>query len=277
MKSSLIIIVFAGLLSSCASMKTAKQAQNFDDAYFVSSDIDKSSVYGKTNPALFKAPRANAGTDRNTRSVGQNYNDRLRNFGTGTARPNFAPALVYTPRMGAFMYSSPNFYNPYYSMGNPYYSYGYNPYMNYGCDPYYGYGYNPYYNPQWCYWNQYYSPYYGNYWGGNNAWGSGNNSGSGSSWGNNNNSGSSRNSFNNTGTRRNSYNTGLPASSQTTRPSYNSSSSSNSSSGGGVYTRPSSSNTSSGSSSGSTYTRPSSSGSTNSTGGGQSGSNTRRR
>lgn len=272
MKYFLIPIAAAALISGCAS-SVKMRSQNYDDAYFIPSDIDKSAVYGKVNPDMFR-PRATSGENaRATRSYGQSYNDRLRNFGGSAIAPAYRPSLFYSP-MGM------------YGMYNPYGMYGYNPYMNpYGYNPYqpfgygmgYGYGYNPYfYDPDWYYWNQYYSPYCFNYWGGRNTGGS---FGSGTIWGGNRGAGNTP-VYVGSGQRRNSYNSTLPSQNQRSRTGSSGStwsgSSSSSTSSNDTYYRPSY-NSGTGSSSGSTYSRPSSSGPTQSTGGGQSGSSGRRR
>jgi hypothetical protein len=272
MKKFIFPIIGMALMTGCSSMKKTGTVSNFDDAYFVPADIDKSEVYGQLNPNMFQ-PRAtaDAGNMRSTRSYSQSYNDRLRNFGGSSFAPSYRPALMVSP-FGTSMGFSPYGYNPY--AYNPY-MYGMNPYGGYGYDPYgMGYGYNPYgynnyYNPGWCYWNQYYSPYNYNYWGSGSV---GGNRGSGSTWGGNKNASSS--GYVGSGQRRRSYNSTIPSSSQGSRTGTTWSSSS--SQGGDNYYRPSSGNTSSGSS-GATYTRPNSSGPTQSTGGGQSGSSGHRR
>lgn len=268
MKKFIFPILGMMLISSCSSVKRTSSSNNFDDAYFSPSDIDKSEVYGKLNPNMF-SPRASsiASNNRSTRSYGQSYNDRMRNFGGSNFAPSFRPTLAVTP------------FNPYMGMGfgyNPYgmYPYGYNPYgynpfgMNYGFDPY---GYN-YYNSNWCYWNQYYSPFNTFYWGNNST---GGNSGIGSTWGGNKNAPSG---FAGTPQRRSTYNSTLPSSSQSSRTGFGGSGSTwtgSSSSQNDTYYRPSSSSNSG--SSGGSYSRPSSSGPSQSTGGGQSGSSGRRR
>ncbi|MCC7296725.1 MAG: hypothetical protein IT244_00215 [Bacteroidia bacterium] len=281
MKKYLVPVAFAILVSSCSSVKKGSTTANYDDAYFTPAEIDqKGSVYGKTNPNMFRNDAIASSSQRTTRSYGQSYSDRFRNFGSSNVTPVYTPAMVYTNRgMGVMMvpnYGSPYMggYNPY--GYNPYSRYGYNPYMGMGYNPYCMYGYDPYYNPSWSYWNQYYSPYNYNYWGSGNVGGS---TGSGSSWSSNSgssNSGTHHSYNNNGGTRRNSYNSGLPSSSQSSRTGSSGSSGSSSSSGSG-YTRPSYSSPATTTGSGGTYTRPSSSGSSGSTGGAQSGSSSRRR
>lgn len=275
MKRILFASILISILASCSSLKTGNTTLNYDDAYFTPSQIDKKgSIYAKTDPNMFDNASMQAGNSRNTRSYGQSYSDRFRNFGSSPVTPAYTPALSYNPYSGRMM-MTPGFYNPYGMRGygyNPYMGYGYNPYGSMYYDPYTGY--NPYYNSQWCYWNQYYSPYNSGYWGGS---GTGVSSGSGSSWATGNSNGT-RHSYNNTGTQRRTYNSTLPSSSQSSRSGWSSGSGSSSSSGSGSgYTRPSSSSSSSSSSSGGGYTRPSSSGSSGATGGSQSGSNTRRR
>jgi hypothetical protein len=266
MKYILGFSVLAFLAYGCSSLKTAG-TQNYDDAYFTVSDIDKSPVYGKTNPNLFNS-RANVQPVRNTRSYGQSYNDRLRNFGSGPMQPGFTSPFMYAPPTAALMYGYSMYPWSFYNFGNPMY-YGFNPYgMGYmGYDPFFGY--SGYYNPQWCYWNQYYSPYY-NYYPvfptSGNTWG-------GSTWGGS----KTSSSYTSKGTPRSSHNTALPAGSQRSRTGYSGQSSGSGSNqpSSGDYYRPSSGNSSSGSTP--TYSRPSSSGPTNATGGGQSGSSGRKR
>lgn len=274
MKRIFLPVLAVSLFSGCGTVKNAGTASNYDDAYFVPSDIDKSQVYGKTDPNMFSLQNSTAMSEnRRTRSYGQSYNDRMRNFGGSTFTPSYRPSLMVTP-FGTSMGYMPYGYNPYDMYGNPFaMGYGYNPYMYnpYMYDPYM---YNPYYNPGWCYWNQYYSPYNQIYWGSNSIGGS---SGSGSSWGGNRNA-KPVPTYTYPSQRRGGYNSTLPSSGQSSRVGSGNTSSGNSSSStsSGSYYRPSSSNSSSGSSGG-TYTRPSSSGSSSATGGGQSGSSGRRR
>lgn len=267
MKKLILPVLGLFLLQGCSTFKPV--AGNFDDAYFVPSDIDKSEVYGKVDPNMF-TPTVASSNLRRTRSYGQSYNDRMRNFGGSGISQGFQPTMMMTP-MGTSMGMMPFYgYNPYAmnsfgAFNNPFY----NPYM---------FGYNPYcgfYNPDWYYWNQYYSPYNQFYFQGTGRVNNNNNNNwSGSTWGN---SSTSKPTFSNSGPRRSSYNSTLPSSnrSSSSGSSWSSGSSSSSSSSGNTYYRPSS--TQSNPSSGSTYSRPSSSGPSQSTGGGQTGGSGRRR
>ncbi len=170
MRNFIIPALLIASLSGCASFKSNSSLNNFDDAYFSTADLDKKgSIYSRRNAVISRtAGDLASNTDRSTRSYGQSYSDRFRNFGNSPVTPTFTPAMAMTPA-GTRLVMIPN-NNPFMCMYSPY-GYGYNPYMMYGYNPYGYYGYDPYfgYDPSWSYWNQYYSPFNQNYWGGNTA------------------------------------------------------------------------------------------------------------
>src|SRR5690349_1437619 len=80
MKNSWLSLLMIAALPACSSLKTAKTAANYDDAYFATADIDQPGVY-----SVKKADMTASATPTNvreTRSYGQSYSDRFRNFGS---------------------------------------------------------------------------------------------------------------------------------------------------------------------------------------------------
>lgn len=266
------VLVLATLaVSSCASLKSSKNASNYDDAYMTSADLSTDPFYSKTKviaPTDYNNNQATASTPRG-RTYGRTYSDRFNNFGNRrlyvTSMPMAAYGMSYNP--GGMFYSS---YMPYNSFGYNPYSY-YNPY-GYGCNSFgmgYGnsyFGYSNYYNPYYYnpyYYNpySYYNPFFSqNNW--NKGWSS-NNSGS-SSYTNTNNNG--RRVTPNTGmgssqtrVRTNSYNSGYSSggsgqsSGETHRQNNSGSYGGNYGSGGGGVVRQSASSSTSGASSTTTH------------------------
>ncbi|MBL7811935.1 MAG: hypothetical protein JNL57_06890 [Bacteroidetes bacterium] len=222
MKKNRLIALLAVpfILGSCAGLKKNANTSLADDAYFQVKDLDSKGVYAISNVPAFNPDYVPNGQATGTRSYGQSYTDRLRNFNNAPMAQPFRPAIMVSPMVSygmPFQSFGTRMYNPY-AMYNPYSMYSnmgmYNPYMN-PYNPYFNMGYNPYSgfgnDPYWCYYNQMYNPY--GYYGGYSNWSMWNNSGTGSNW-----SPSraakpaSSNGFNNSGTRRTSYTTGTPAS-----------------------------------------------------------------
>lgn len=227
MKKEIVISGWILLLtaSGCSGLKTISSANNYDDAYFSSADLNTKSIYATGKAA--EAPLTPAQRVSGSASYGQTYSDRLRNFGGSNIQQPIRPALVVSPMGSGLIYTRPMMgnpymwgYNPYSSFYNPYNSF-YNPYGMMGMGRMYGWNqYNNFNDPYWMYYNQMYNPYcyYGGYyyapmWNtGSSGTGmriarGGNSSGS-SFTGARSGTASSGSSFNNSGTRRTSYNNG---------------------------------------------------------------------
>lgn len=210
MKNIVYAVLAMAILPSCSGLKTAVNNPNYDDVYFSKTDIDKPGIYGER-----KVTDEFASTQqiRQTRSYGQSYSDRLRNFGSSSVTPTYTPGMMYSPGAATLTMYPRGYYNPYMMYGSAYNPYGMG--MSYSYNPYTGtYSYNPcyynsygYYNPSWYYWNQYYSPYYGNY--GYGSYGSGNyGSNNGSVWAGSTSGTRNTQGWNGSNTRRSTANTG---------------------------------------------------------------------
>ena len=232
-KTSYFFIAGAMFLASCSGVKNLSKVNNYDDAYFVTSDLNGRGFYaeGVATPSATGEASAKSG------SYGQTYSDRLRHFGGSSLQPAHRPAVVAQPCNRFRTGISPWGFNPYlgynpmmmgntWMMGNP---------MMMGNSWMMG---NPswssFNDPYWMYYNQMYNP--NMYWGGgsfggwnNNGWNNWSNSGwnNGSSWNNNSSPSNNRPSggfvnnpkpasgssgFSNSGVRRNNYQSGTPAS-----------------------------------------------------------------
>ena len=227
-KTTYFFMAGAMLLASCSGVRSVSKVNNYDDAYFATSDLNGRGFYadGAVTPSATGEASAKAG------SYGQTYSDRLRNFGGSSLQPSSAsaPAAMITQPCNRFRAGvSPWGYSPYMGynsmmMGNPWMmgnAWG-NPMMM-GYNPAYSYG-----DPYWMYYNQMYNS--NMYWGGgsfggwnNNGWNnwSNNNWSGGSTSSNNHSSGgfvnkpkpaSGSSGFSNSGVRRNNYQTGTPSS-----------------------------------------------------------------
>ena len=243
MKKLLVPVLVVLVLSGCVGMKTASVQKNFDDAYFQPDQIDNNEVYGKIDPSAAEKREIQARLavqNRTTRSYGQSYSDRMRNFrsSNNSMQPLMSPMVVYNPWMNSasMFYGYNPYYSPYMGMGmnNPYGMMGYNPYgfNSFGCSNYFGYydpyGYNNFgYGNSWMYWNQVNNPYmYGNSWGGSNS----SNSNWTGGWNNNSKSG---NTYTPQGPRRSTYNSGMSTGSNSGSSGSGSSGSSGTSAGSG--------------------------------------------
>jgi hypothetical protein len=231
-KTTYFFVAGAIFLVSCSGVKNLSKVNNYDDAYFETSDLNGRGFYAEG----VATPSASGEASAKSGSYGQTYSDRLRHFGGSSLQPAHRPAVVSQPCNRFRAGITPWGFNPYmgYSpmmmmgnpmmMGNTWGSFLGNP-MMVGYQPWYSYN-----DPYWMYYNQMYNP--NMYWGGgsfggwnNNGW----NNGSGNNWNNNSNtsttntrpsggfvnnpkpaSGSS--GFSNSGVRRNNYQSGTPAS-----------------------------------------------------------------
>lgn len=238
-------VCFAGALTlvSCSGVKNLSKVNNFDDAYFTSSDLNGRGFYAEGTAAVSPAGESSAKGG----SYGQTYSDRLRHFGGSSLQPSVRTAAVMQPcanfRAGISPFSPWGFGasmgNPWMMgnpmmMGNPWMmgnSWG-NPWMM-GNQSW-----SSFNDPSWMYYNQMFNP--GMYWGGgsfggwnnwsNNGWNNWSNNGWNNGGGWNNNSAPSNNrpsggfvnnpkpasgssGFSNSGVRRSNYQSGTPASS----------------------------------------------------------------
>jgi len=265
-KTTYFFLAGAMFLASCSGVKNLSKVNNYDDAYFVTSDLNGRGFYaeGVATPSAAGEASAKAG------SYGQTYSDRLRHFGGSSIQPatTTSPSMITQPCNRFRAGVTPWGYSPYMGcnsmmMGNPWMmgniwgnSWG-NPMMM-GFQPWYSYS-----DPYWMYYNQMYNP--NMYWGGgsfggwnNNGW----NNWSGNNWNNNTNTTNTRPSggfvnnpksvsgssgFSNNGVRRNNYQSGTPSSTSGRSSSWsNGSTSSSSYNNGGSGTSRSSSWTPSG-------------------------------
>lgn len=250
-KSTYSILTLAFILASCSSVRPVGKVNNYDDAYFSTSDLNGKGFYAQGN----MPENATGESSVMAGSYGQTYSDRFRNFGGSTLQPTHSPVVIAPPCTRFGMGFSPWGGNPFMGnhmmMGNPWGSPWGNPMMMGGQS------WNSFNDPYWMYYNQMYNPSL--YWGGgspggwnnsgwnnwsnngsNNGWNSGNNgSGSSSSGGfiNNPRPASGSSGFSNSGTRRNSYQTGMPAAQSSRSSAWNSSSPAPSYNGGSTNSR----------------------------------------
>ena len=150
--------LFAGLslalvFSSCSNLKTVSSVNNYDDAYFSETDLNKRGTYYSKNKDA-DHDQAELRRESGTTSYGQTYADRLRNFGDGTMQQPVrqVPGGFGMGFMGPNQFGVMGGFNPYagfnpYCNRNPYM--GWNNFNQFGFNSGFGwndpfYGYNPY-------------------------------------------------------------------------------------------------------------------------------------